>query len=94
MLPLRQTTNHKIMYMLERYSNGTKDTKILAYFEILHRASKNAMTPWFFKKYFSENWTDFSDFWCTESWRNITSDDHKCIHLTCKMQPLYLVKSK
>jgi len=49
--------------------------------------------PWFFKQ-LSEKLTDFSNFWYSESRRNVTSDDNRRNTHACKMQPLYLVKSR
>ena len=47
-----------------------------------------------FLKQLSQKLTDFNNFWYTEFRRNVTSDAYKFIHRTCKMQPLYLVKSR
>jgi len=45
---------------------------------------KNSATLIFLKQ-LSEKLTDFSNFWYTESRRNVTSDDYKFIHRTCKV---------
>ena len=60
-------------------------------FIFLQGGPKNGATL-IFKNSSVKKLTHFSTFWYTESRRNVTSDDYKFIHHTCKMQPLYLVK--
>jgi len=38
----------------------------------IHRVSKNTNPPLFFFVWFSQKWTDFHNFWFTESWKQLT----------------------
>ena len=41
-----------------------------------------------------QTWTDFNNFWYTESWGNVTPEGCKFVHLTWNMSPHYLVKHR
>jgi len=53
-------------------------------FIFLQGGPKNGATL-IFKNSSVKKLTHFSTFWYTESRRNVTSDDYKFIHHTCKM---------